>query len=978
MNIAKRFFPIVTRHPSLVTRNVSYLLSPISYLLSAALCAALPCAASGLDGSAVVNGGGTVTFAGATSTNWVFNADTASHDLVIVFDRQSAGCIFAMHGQTSARILAVGGGGGGGGTYKSASAGQPYGGGGGGGAGGMVETNGLFGAGIYPITIGEGGNGGPCKTSHIATSDYSGADGGDTIIALAGEAQNLLVAFGGGGGGGETDGHSGGSGGGGSMYRQSSSHGVDHAGGAGKEGQGHAGGTGNAYNYGGGGGGADGAGAPASSGGGVGGAGLASDITGASVVYAGGGGGGCNLSGATSAAAGGSGGGGNGGAGSIAPTEGENGTGGGGGGASRSSDGARGGSGVVIVRVASAAAPEPPSGQIPYFDPVGGTNATCTAYAPYAGENTLTSGWWVVSGAFMNTDRIMVSGDVNLLLMDGAELVALKGLNVAMGDSIAIWAQGTDAAAGKLRAAGDQYAAGIGGGDGQTAGTITVNGGRVTAIGCDMFPDNLNPATTTTFYGAGIGGGNGGAGGMVTINGGNVTACCLAEFRNSDAGVLYHVAAGGAGIGGGYNGAGGTVAINGGTVTAGGDLHDATSMSVAATGDAIGGCWNATDSGDLNIPGMKVTDPAGTVATNRIEACRGARVTLEPCARHEYDSMNCRWCGAEAEVWVRALSSSAHIRQSIGNVTAREICVGVNPGDSTNITYTIDPWYAIGALSVNGATNQAAAGATSVYTLNLNNITETTVVVATDGVDPQLLAAGLDPADRYTPAIMNWLSARYAAGELAHPEGPISLGRHKGLKENDAVYEMPLKVMYWFDLDPTEPGWWIRHGFVGETGKKIYRKRRFNSHTTAHYTNRLVTVKMWVSNDVSRVEYAPYRLQGLGNEQSDSFTGNWTSETFKVKARLDNGQPRNAGFLPFRRFTLQPNSFSHGNFEARIEILDPFSLSSDGYSYGWHGSNGDSLSFSFEFDDSLETGAPVEPLKAYSTYDGPPFEDDTP
>jgi hypothetical protein len=100
--------------------------------------------------------------------------------------------------------------------------------------------------------------------------------------------------------------------------------------------------------------------------------------------------------------------------------------------------------------------------------------------------------------------------------------------------------------------------------------------------------------------------------------------------------------------------------------------------------------------------------------------------------------------------------------------------------------------------------------------------------------------------------------------------------------------------------------------------------------------------------------------------------------TFKVKARLDNGQPRNAGFLPFRRFTLQSNSFSYGNFEARIEILDPFSLSSDGYSYGWYGSDGDSLSFSFEFDDSLETGAPVEPLSADSTYDRPPFEDDAP
>ena len=333
-----------------------------------------------------------------------------------------------------------------------------------------------------------------------------------------------------------------------------------------------------------------------------------------------------------------------------------------------------------------------------------------------------------------------------------------------------------------------------------------------------------------------------------------------------------------------------------------------------------------------------------------------------------------------ASIWVYAQSLSPHVVQSIGDDTAQDTFVIVYSGMSTNISYAIDPWYAIGGLTVNGVTNAAATGATGTYTLNLNNITETTTVVVSGGVDPQLLAAGLDPADRYTPAVMNWLSARYAAGELANPEGPISLGHHKGLLDGDTVYEMPLYVMYWLDLDPTEPGWWMRHGFVGIEGAEIRRKRKWNNSYTEHFTNRQVRVKMYLSNDVSQVVYAPYRLQGLNNEQSDVFTGNWTSETFKVKVMLNNGLEHNVGFLPFRWFTFAPGSFGAkgeaNEFESLIEILDPLARSSAGYSYGWYGQSCDSFLYSFSLDDSLGTGASVEVLKENSTYDGPPFEDD--
>ena len=126
----------------------------IPVLLAAAL---VPTSALALDGSAVVSGGGTVAFAGASSTNWVYDASTGSYDLVLVYTNPATIGSFILPGTTKARILAVGGGGGGGGTYVQAKANEPYGGGGGGGAGGFMETNALFGAGSYSVSVGAGG-----------------------------------------------------------------------------------------------------------------------------------------------------------------------------------------------------------------------------------------------------------------------------------------------------------------------------------------------------------------------------------------------------------------------------------------------------------------------------------------------------------------------------------------------------------------------------------------------------------------------------------------------------------------------------------------------------------------------------------------------------------------------------------------------------------------------------------------------------
>ena len=265
-----------------------------------------------------------------------------------------------------------------------------------------------------------------------------------------------------------------------------------------------------------------------------------------------------------------------------------------------------------------------------YYDPVGGTNAVCSVYTPYAGETTLASGWWVVAGARTTDARIAVSGDVHLILRDGASLTAAKGIDVgadgANTNSLTIWAQSDGDGMGALAASGGYSYAGIGGG------------------------------------------GNYGAGGTVTVNGGTVVAEGGEE--------------GGAGIGGGLWGDGCTVAINGGTVVAAGR---------AAGNVAIGHGAAGSVNGDLVFPGMKVYAAEGgdpVAAADRMAACRGRWAKLAVCDPHAFTagvdngdthSVRCAYCGAsngatEPHAFANGVCASCGATEppSVSDVVARQ------------------------------------------------------------------------------------------------------------------------------------------------------------------------------------------------------------------------------------------------------------------------------------------------------------------
>ncbi len=323
--------------------------------------------------------------------------------------------------------------------------------------------------------------------------------------------------------------------------------------------------------------------------------------------------------------------------------------------------------------------------------------------------------------------------------------------------------------------------------------------------------------------------------------------------------------------------------------------------------------------------------------------------------------------------WVYLNVIGEHLSQAIGGETNRSAVVIVPQGVSTNVTYTAEPWYELAVLTENGVTNAVNRPGTYVHTVTPTG--QTHIVEAREGVDNRLANDfGLDEKNVYTPAVLNWLRANWPDKTAED----IRLAYYRGLSATADTVDLGLTEMYWLDIPPvTESGereWWLRGDMSNIQGETHVITRTYGG--VAHeLTNRIVGVTLYITNAVAGgAASAPCRLQGVNNEQSDTFTGNmWTSVTFKVRAALDvNGMgqegSKNKGYLPFRQFTFGPGSFDE-NFSARIEIIDPFSTLSPGYGYGWSNyPNTTNMFFRWSIDtDLIPFAVPV--LKANNTYE---------
>ena len=214
------------------------------------------------------------------------------------------------------------------------------------------------------------------------------------------------------------------------------------------------------------------------------------------------------------------------------------------------------------------------------------TNAVRECTLVTSETQTMTSGWYAVRGTVVcATSRAPeVWGDVHFVLCDGASYTVEKaeerssGIYVISNNFFTVYGQteGT----GRLWVKGGPSGAGIGGGWCNRGGTVTINGGNVTAIAGDIPP----PEKWDYYGGAGIGGGYHGTGGIVTINGGTVTA--TGRW-------------GGAGIGGGWGAPGGMLTVNGGAVKAQGGEG----LERIVCGAAIGHGAGSTDDGTIVLSG---------------------------------------------------------------------------------------------------------------------------------------------------------------------------------------------------------------------------------------------------------------------------------------------------------------------------------------------------------------------------------------
>ncbi|MBP5162908.1 MAG: InlB B-repeat-containing protein [Spirochaetales bacterium] len=152
-------------------------------------------------------------------------------------------------------------------------------------------------------------------------------------------------------------------------------------------------------------------------------------------------------------------------------------------------------------------------------------------------SKTMTAGWYAVDGDVTVNERMVATGDVHLILFDGATLTAEKGIKVDEGSSLTIYDR--DGGTGKLVVSTpDKGQAGIGGGS-DKSGAITIHGGILEIKGGDDA--------------AAIGGNSESSNGKIVIYGGKITANS-GEF--------------GAGIGSGFKADAGEIAIYGGEITA--------------------------------------------------------------------------------------------------------------------------------------------------------------------------------------------------------------------------------------------------------------------------------------------------------------------------------------------------------------------------------------------------------------------------
>ena len=267
----------------------------------------------------------------------------------------------------------------------------------------------------------------------------------------------------------------------------------------------------------------------------------------------------------------------------------------------------------------------------------------------------------------------------NTVLRAGSAAAAITVVSNAAGvASLTIDADATDTFH-TLGANGGGQGAGIGGGDGEACGSVTILGGLLTVEG------GANAA--------GIGGGRNGAGGAVTISGGRLNVKSAGSY--AFVGGQLKTTNGGAAIGGGYQAAGGSTAITGGTMSLTG-VSDGAAIGPGKGG--AGGTTAITGGSILARGGAVEPSPSNgvarvwPVAVSNLTA--GAAVEL-PWLPATYGTNDLSAVGGEVCVWLPTGDYAYGEAESDGAGGMRRHAVLVDAEG----TVTFDGWAMVSPLS---------------------------------------------------------------------------------------------------------------------------------------------------------------------------------------------------------------------------------------------------------------------------------------
>jgi hypothetical protein len=364
--------------------------------------------------------------------------------------------------------------------------------------------------------------------------------------------------------------------------------------------------------------------------------------------------------------------------------------------------------------------------------------------------------------------------------------------------------------------------------------------------------------------------------------------------------------------------------------------------------------------------------------------------------------------GSSVLVYANLDHSVGHIYQTAGDSidTPRNMILVIPKGSATgtNITYSVDRWYKFAGVTTNGtaaAWHESVRDGRSVYEAVVgvgasNNVT----VVASAKLDDKLVTDyGLGPDNKYRDAVIDWLEKGVdLKGNTWEnlDSGEIRLAEYQTLGGN-FVTNLTLTQMYWLDIDPTAGNFIFRGGMCkapqpNTRSVQIGGDINDPSGYLEEVTDFKMGVKLYITNKTDNAEsrywkkaWAPYVLRGAGKgETSQNYAASqtqWTNVTFKITGFLNNGLNRldnKENWIPLRWFVFDENSFDD-DFTTYVEIRDPFSTSSPGYSAGWHAWHYDSdpakqddgLFFSWSLDTRLRL-FPVEALKQENYYDYQP------